>query len=270
LSEPHRIGLIAGSGRFPALFAAAAAARGLGVVCVAYRGEADPALEAKVAEITWVDLGQLGKLIKALKAGGVSEVVLAGGISKQTMYRAKPDIKAVMLLARLKDRSDDGVLRALAAELEANGLKVVDPTAYLSELLARPGHIAGPKPSADQLKDVAFAMRLAREVGRLDIGQTVVVKMRAVVAVEAMEGTDRCIARAAGLCGPGAVVAKACKPIQDVRFDLPAIGPGTIDVMAQGQAAVLAVEAGKTIVLDAEELVRRAEAANVSVLAVGS
>jgi hypothetical protein len=262
------VGLIAGSGRFPALFAEAAARKGLEVVCVAHRGETDPALEGLVSRLTWVEMGQLGKLTRALKEGGVSEVVFAGGISKQTMYRAKPDLKAVMLLARLRDRSDDGVLRALATELEAQGIRVADPTGYLSELLARPGRLAGPKPSADQMKDVAFGMRLAREVGRLDIGQTVVVKERAVVAVEAMEGTDRCIERSAELCGPGAVVVKACKPIQDLRFDLPAIGPGTIEAMAKARAAVLAVEAGKTIVLEEEELVRRAAEAKVAVLAV--
>ena len=266
-----RVGLIAGNGAFPVLFARAAAQQGYEVVCVAHRGETDPALEGLVGEglvsLTWIDLGQLGKLLKALKAGGVSEVVMAGGISKQTMYRARPDLKAILLLATLRDHSDDAVLRALAAELESSGLKVVDPREYLKDVMARPGQLAGPAPTEEQKKDVAFGLRLAREVGRLDIGQTVVVKMRAVVAVEAMEGTDRCIARAAELCGPGAVVVKACKPIQDQRFDLPAIGPQTIDVMARAQAAVLAVEAHQTIVLEAEELVRRANAAGVTVLA---
>jgi DUF1009 family protein len=264
----QRVGLIAGSGKFPALFARAAAARGLEVVCVAHRGETDPALEGLVSQLTWVELGQLGRLIGALKSGGAREVVLAGGISKQSMYRARPDLKAILLLAGLKDHSDDGIMRALAAELEAQGLRVEDPTVYLEDLLAPPGRIAGPEPSGDQLKDVAFGMRLAREVGRLDIGQTVVVKARAVVAVEAMEGTDGCIARAAALCGQGAVVAKACKPTQDLRFDLPAIGPLTIESMAAAGAAVLAVEAGKTIVLEAEELIRRAEEARITVLAV--
>ena len=264
----RRVGLIAGNGAFPALFARAAASQGLEVVCVAHRGETDPALEGLCAQFTWVELGQVGKLIKTLKAGGVSEVVLAGGISKQAIYHARPDLKMIMLLATLRDHSDDGILRALAAKLEASGLKVANPIDYLEGLLAKPGLLAGPRPSEDQMKDVALGMRLAREIGRLDIGQTVVVKTRAVVAVEAMEGTDRCIERAAALCGPGAVVAKACKPIQDLRFDLPAIGPRTIEVMAQAGAAVLAVEAGKTIVLEGEELRRRAEAAGIAVLAV--
>jgi len=264
----RRVGLIAGSGAFPALFARAAASQGLEVVCVAHRGETDPALESLVSRLTWIELGQIGKLIGAMKGAGVSEVVFAGGISKQTMYRARPDLKAVLLLAKLRDRSDDAVLRALAGELEANGVRVVNPADFLTDCLARKGRLAGPEPSNEQLKDVAFGMRLAREIGRLDIGQTVVVKTRAVVAVEAMEGTDRCIERAGKLCGPGAVVAKACKPIQDIRFDLPAIGPQTIDTMARAGAAVLAVEAGKTIVLEGEELAGRATAAGISVLAV--
>ncbi|MFH0810942.1 MAG: UDP-2,3-diacylglucosamine diphosphatase LpxI [Pseudomonadota bacterium] len=264
----QRLGLIAGSGSFPVLFAQAATTRGYEVVCVAHRGETDPALENMVSHITWINLGQLGKLIQALKSGGVEEVVFAGGIAKQAMYRARPDLKAIMFLATLKDRSDDGVLRALAEELESKGMRVANPADYLAEVLARPGRIAGPALTAEQQKDVTFGMRLARQIGRLDVGQTVVVKSRAVVAVEAMEGTDRCIARAAELCGPGAVVAKACKPIQDLRFDLPTIGPRTIDTMAAAKAAVLAVEASKTIILDHDELVSRAEAGRVCVVAV--
>lgn len=264
----RRVGLIAGGGAFPLLFARAAREQGCEVVCVAHQGETDPAIERHADQLTWVSLGQLNKLVKALKAGGAAEVVLAGAISKQAMYHAKPDLKAMLLLAKLRDYSDDAILRLLAQELEANGLKVANPIDYLHDMLAPAGRLAGPKPTPEQMKDVAVGMRLAREIGRLDIGQTVVVKTKAVVAVEAMEGTDACIKRAAELCGPGAVVAKACKPIQDVRFDLPAVGPRTIEVMAKARAAVLAVEAGKTIVFEREELARLADGAAIAVLAV--
>jgi hypothetical protein len=268
VAETRPIGLIAGNGSFPSLFARAASEQGLKVVCVAHKGETDPAIDDLVWRLTWVDLGQLGKLLSALKEGGVGEVVMAGGISKNAMYRARPDLKAVLLLARVRDRSDDAILRALATALESEGFKVSDPTVFLADVLAPAGRIAGPNPTPEQMKDAQFGFRLAREIGRLDVGQTVVVKGRSVVAVEAMEGTDRCIERAGGLCGPGAVVVKVCKPGQDVRFDLPAVGPGTIDAMAKAGANMLAVEAGRTIMLERTALLAAAAQARITLLGI--
>jgi hypothetical protein len=264
------IGLIAGGGRFPILFAESARKAGHRVVAVAHRGETDRALEGHVDAIHWVKLGQVGKLAEALKQGGAESCVMLGSIAKRRFFSdAWPDAQGLRILARVAVRGDDDVLRALARYLDGEGTPIVDPTPWLSDRLAPAGVLGKHGPSEEEMADARYGLELARGIGRLDLGQTVVVKRRAALAVEAIEGTDACIRRGGELGGAGAVVVKAVKPGQDRRFDLPAVGPETVDAMGEVKARVLAVEAGATLVMDREEMVRRADRARIALIGLG-
>jgi DUF1009 family protein len=266
-----RIGLIAGSGQFPLLWARAAKQQGYEVVAIAHVGETGEELSTIVDKVVWVHLGELDKIIGSLKAWGITEAVLAGGIRKSRLFSdARPDRRAIALLMRVEARSalggDDALLRALSDELAREGIAVQESTALLSSLLTPAGLLTGRPLTPDEEKDIRFGFRLAKELGRLEVGQCVVIKAQTVLAVEALEGTDETIRRAGRLSGPGAVVVKASKPQQDVRFDLPAVGPQTITVMAEVKAAVLALEAGSSIILEKERLVGLADTAGISVI----
>ncbi len=264
-----KIGLIAGNGSFPLAFARAAKQKGLEVIAVAHEGETLPELAQWVDSISWIKVGQLGKLIKVFKDHDVHDVLMAGGIKKTHLFSgALPDLRGMAFLARMIHKKDDSMLRAVATELESEGITVRESTLYLDNLLATPGVLTKRKPSKDEKLDIEFGWQMAKEIGKLDIGQTVVVKDQAVLAVEAIEGTDEAIKRGGLLCGNGAVVIKVCKPHQDLRFDLPAIGPQTIASMAQVKAVCLAIEAGKTIILDRETLLQAADRAGISIIAV--
>jgi hypothetical protein len=231
--------------------------------------QTDPALGKLVDEITWVKLGQFGKVVDVLKAAGCNQVVMLGSITKERFFRdAWLDATGVALMARLATKTDDTVLRAIAGGLEERGLPVIDPAAFLQDRLAPEGVLGKRQPTEAEWADARYGMELARAIGRLDLGQTVVVKDRMAVAVEALEGTDACILRGGELAKEGAVVAKAVKPGQDRRFDLPAVGPDTIDAMAKAGCRVLAVEAGSTLVMDQDELVRRADKARIAVVGI--
>lgn len=264
------IGLIAGNGRFPLLFAREARARGHRVAAVAHRGETDEAIEGEVDELTWVRVGQLGRLIRALKGSGARRAVMAGGIDKvRSLSQIRPDLRGVLFLRRAYAASghgDDALLRALATELEGEGIEVVPSTIFLESLLATPGRIAGPKPSAQALADVRTGCRVLAALGSEDVGQSVVVEHGVVLAVEAVEGTDDAVRRGGRLGRGGAVVVKTAKHAQDMRFDVPAVGPTTIATMVEAGAAVLAVEAGATLLLDRDELVEAASGAGISVV----
>lgn len=261
------IGLIAGGGRFPLLLAESARAAGHRVVAVAHVNQTDKDLEPLVAACTWVKLGQFGKVLEALKAGGAEGVVMLGGITKARFFRdAMLDGLGVKLLAQVAVRSDDNLLRTFARFLEEQGMPVVDPTPYLADRLAPEGVLGRHQPTEEEWADARFGLELARAVGRLDLGQTVVVRQRCGVAVEALEGTDACIRRGGELAKEGAVVVKAVKPHQDRRFDLPAVGPDTIDTMREAGCRVLAVEAGATLVMDQTEMIRRADRAKIAVV----
>jgi len=267
----QKIGLIAGNGDFPLEFAKAAKRKGLTVVTVAHEGETLPELAQWSDRIIWVKVGQLGKLIKAFRDEGVTDVLMAGGIKKTRLFDgAMPDLRGAAFLAKMLAKKDDSLLRGIAAELEADGITVRESTLYLDNLLAPPGILTRRRPTKDELKDIAFGWQLAKEVGRLDIGQTVVVKDLAVLAVEAIEGTDEAIRRGGNLCRQGAVVVKICKPQQDLRFDLPATGVRTIDTMQEVKASCLAIEAGKTIMIQKETLIARADAAGIAIVALDS
>lgn len=265
----EKIGLIAGRGQFPFLCAQAARGRGLEVVAVAHRGETDPALAGQVDQIHWVYVGQLGKIIRIFKDAGVTRALMAGGINRGRLFRDfRPDLRAVRLIRRVGGGQDDRLLRAVAAELEGEGITIAPATLFLEELMAPPGPLGRHRPTPGQIRDIDFGFRIAKEIGRLDLGQCVVVRRQVVVALEAVEGTDEAIRRGGRLAGPGTVVVKVCKPGQDLRFDLPAVGADTISVMQEVGAAVLAVEAGKTLIFDRAEMLRLADRAGIVVWGV--
>ncbi len=261
------LGLIAGGGQFPIMCARAAQDEGRSVVAIAHKGETDKALEAVTEKIRWVHLGQLGKVIRFFKNEGVSEALFAGTITKKRIFRdVRPDIRALSIWRRLDTRLDDGILRAVAGELEKEGIRVVPSTLFLKGLLAPEGRLTGHRPSSSQQEDIEFGFRMAKEIGRLDIGQCLVVKGKAVLAVEAIEGTDETILRGGRLGGAGSVVVKICKPGQDVRFDLPSVGPRTIESMIRVKASVLVVEAGKTLLFDREDMIALADSNAITVI----
>jgi hypothetical protein len=265
----NKIGLIAGNGTFPLEFARAAKQKNMQVIAIAHEGETLPELEQLVDRIFWIKVGQLGKLIKILKEQNVVDVLMAGGIKKTRLFGgAMPDVRGLALLAKMVHKKDDSILRAIADELESEGITVRESTLYLDSILAQSGILTKRKPDTGERRDIAFGWQMAKEIGRLDIGQTVVVKGQAVLAVEAIEGTDEAIRRGGLLCGRGAVVVKVCKPQQDLRFDLPAIGTRTITTMTDVKATCLAVEAGKTIILERESVIRDAERAGITIVAL--
>jgi DUF1009 family protein len=265
----ERIGLIAGSGRFPVLFAETARRRGVEVFAVAHRGETDPELEAVVSGIGWIYPGELDAMIRTLKDARVRRAVMVGGIAKPRLFREfRPDARALALIARTGKLRDDLVLRAVAAELESEGIAVVESTVYLQEIVPAAGLLGARAPSAEEWSDIRFGFRAAKVIGRYDIGQSVVVRSGAIIAVEGIEGTDATIRRAGQLANGDIVLVKVCKPTQDVRFDLPAVGPGTVAALAQVQGRALAIEAGCTVVLDRAEMIALADAADIAVVAV--
>lgn len=264
-----KIGIIAGGGQFPLLFARAAKKKGCQVVVAAHKGESSPEIESIADELCWVKLGQLGKIIKFFRQHGVGEAVLLGTITKTRIFKdILPDFKGLALWNKLKVRHDDSILRAVAEALEDEGIKILESTFFLRELLFPKGVLTRRKPSAGQIEDIHFGWRMAREVGRLDIGQCVVVRDRTVLAVEAIEGTDAAIHRGGRLGKEQAVVVKVKKPDQDFRFDLPAIGTKTIESMVEVGASVLAVEAGQSLLFDGEAAIALADKAGIIVIGV--
>ncbi len=267
-SSEARIGLIAGSGQFPLLFAKAAGENGVRVIAVGFDGETDPALAAVVDEFHLLKLGQLNKLIKAFRNAGVNRVAMAGAINKTRIYsRIRPDWRALKLIHRLRKKNDDFLLRAVAEELESEGIRVEASTIFVPSLLAPEGVLTRRKPNQRELQDVQFGWEMAKGVGRLDIGQCVVVKDQSVLALEGMDGTDATILRGGRLCGKGAVVVKVSKPAQDLRFDVPAVGLATIETMKQVKASILVFEAGKSLVFDRDEMIDAANAAGICIIA---
>ncbi len=261
------IGLIAGNGRFPVIFAENARTLGLRVSAVAHYGETVPELEQVVDRMHWVRVGQFGKIIQALRGDGVRHAVMLGGMKKTLLFSgARPDFRAMALFAKLRSWKDDHILRAMADGLEEEGITIRESTFGLSNILMPEGVLTRRCPSGKERDDVSFGWSAAKEVGQMDIGQCVVVKDRVIVAVEAVEGTDEAIRRGGRLGRHGAVVVKRCKPQQDLRFDLPAVGPRTIQVMHEVRASVLAVEADKTVLLDREDMLERANRAGIAML----
>jgi len=253
------IGLIAGDGNLPLLLAAAVRARGHSVVAIGHRGLTRSELEAAVDTLRWVNIGELGGMIEGLKEKGVRRALFVGGVSKTHFFsQASPDERALRVLLRLKDKKDDAILRALAEELEGEGIRVISPVPFLKPAMAEKGCWTERKPTEREEKDIAFGWKMAKRIGRLDIGQCVVVKEQMVLAVEAVEGTDEAIRRGGRLGRGDVTVIKVCKPAQDRRLDLPVIGSTTVQSLEEAGATALVVEAGKTIVADKEEVIRQA------------
>ena len=222
----------------------------------------------EVASLEWVKVGQVARIVQALTKHGVTRAVMAGGVGRiRSLTQARPDLGMLKIAASLRSFRDDELLRGIAGYFEKQGVEIVAPTDYVKSVLAQKGHLAGPALTTVQQRDVELGREAATALGPVDVGQTVVVKDGVVLAVEAVEGTDACIRRAGKFGGLGGVVVKRCKPTQDLRFDLPAAGPVTLEVMREAGAKVLAVEAGKTVLLDAQLLF--ADAAKLGLSIVG-
>ena len=261
------IGLVAGGGKFPLMIAEAARSMGFRVAAVAHIGETRPSLTEEVDSIEWVKLGQLGKVIKSLKKKGVKKALMAGTITKKRMFDgARPDIKALSLMAKLAIYHDDGILRGIAREFALEGIEIVSSTSFLPELSAPVGCLTKKRPSKSEKGDIDFGWKMAKELGRMDIGQCVVVREKTVLAVEAMEGTDETIMRGGAIAREKAVVVKVSKPNQDLRFDMPSVGLETVKIMSEVGASVLAVEAHKTLIFEKAEMIDLANKAGISVV----
>lgn len=265
---PHCLGIIAGSGAYPRIMAASARAAGVGrIVAAAFTGETDPALAELVDEIEWMRVGQLGRMLAFLKKAGAGHGVMAGQIAPSNLFNLRPDVKTLVLLARLKERNAESIFGAIAEELAKAGVELLPATSFMGECVAQAGLIAGPALGRRAEADVRFGFTIAKEVSRLDIGQTVVVKDGTVLAVEAFEGTNAAIWRG-GELAKGAVVVKVSKPRQDFRFDVPVIGPQTLEVASAAKVRAIVVEAGRTLLLEREALAGLALKAGVSVFGV--
>ncbi len=261
------IGIIAGGGQFPLLAAEAARKKGLIVTAVAFEGEADPRITEIAHDTEWIGLGQLGRLIKAFRKRNVDKALMAGTISKGKMFsNIKPDLKGLTFLSKFAIFHDDNILRALARELFNEGIEIVSSTTYLPELLAPEQCFTKRKPSSEEERDIKIGWRIAKELGRLDIGQCVIIRDRTVLALEAIDGTNATILRGGKLAGEKAVVVKVSKPDQDLRFDVPSVGLETIESMVEVKASLLAIEAGKTLVFDSEKMVDLADRNKISII----
>ena len=267
-----RLGLIAGNGRFPFLVLDAARRLGYEVVIVAIAEEAEPDLEDAAAQepraaIHRVSLGQLGRCLDILRDAGVTRAVMAGQVKHVRLFSGVlPDRVLLSVLLRLRAKNTDALIAAIADVLRDRGIELMDSTALLKPLMARPGVLTRRAPGEDEQADFTFGYRMADAIAGLDIGQTIVVKDRAVVAVEAMEGTDEVIARAGRLAGRGARVVKVAKPNQDMRFDVPVVGVRTVASMVTAGASALSVDAGKTLFLDGDDVVNAADEAGIVIV----
>jgi DUF1009 family protein len=270
VAEP--IGLIAGNGTFPLLVLRAARARGHEVTVVAIEGEAARTIDDLAASlggtnVHWLQAGELARCITSLQNAGVRQAIMAGQVRHASMFGGiRPDAALQGALAGLASRNTDALVSAVAAVLQQHGIGVIDSTSLLTDLLAAPGVLTRLAPSEAMLADFAFGYAVADTVAGLDIGQTIVVKARAVVAVEAMEGTDDVIARAGGLAGSGTRVVKVAKPAQDMRFDVPVVGVRTIERMQATGADGLSIDAGKTLLIDGPAVVEAANRAGIVIV----
>jgi len=268
---PEIIGIIAGNRSLPLVFARQARSQGAKrLVAVAFEGETDPALAGLVDDIVWVKVGQLSKMIAAFTDRGVKQCIMAGQIAPKNLYDVRPDLRAMALLLRVKEKNAHTIFGAIADELKKDGVELIEATPWLKPLMPGEGFRFGPKLSKEQQNDVDFGFRLAKEITRLEIGQTVVVKEGAVLSVEAFEGTDRCLARGGELAGKsgGAVAVKAAREKHDLRFDIPCLGPRTLEICASAQISVLAFEAGKSLLLEQEACEQLANKNKISLVTV--
>lgn len=270
MASSSKYGLIAGNGRFPFLVLDAARSQGVDMVVAAIKEETFPEIEQAASRVHWMSLGQLGRLIKTFKAEGVTHALMAGQVKhKQIFSSIVPDLKMLQLLASLATRNTDSLIGAVAGVLEKEGIHLIDSTTFLRPLLPEPGVLTARAPDAAEQADLDYGIRIARDLGRLDLGQTVVVCDAACVALEAMEGTDAVIERGASLVGERKIrVVKLAKPDQDLRFDVPVIGLKTLDTLRRSRVSAMAVEAGKTLMMDRAEFIAGCDRDRIAVVAV--
>ena len=264
-----RWGLIAGNGQFPFLVLEGARSQGIEMAVIALREEASPELERVATRLHWVSLGELGKALELLHQEGVNKAVMAGQVKHNKLFSSiRPDWKLAKLLMSLPLKNTDSLIGAVARVLEAEGIELVDSTAFLKPLVPEPGVLTRRAPDAGEAADIAYGLRIARQIASLDLGQTVIVRERACVAIEAMEGTDEAIERAARITGQARlVVVKVSKPRQDMRFDVPVVGLSTVEVMKRTNATALAVDARRTLLFDRTRLLNAADAAGIAIQA---
>jgi DUF1009 family protein len=265
------LGLIAGNRTLPLEFSRQARATGVKkIVAVAFENETDPALEKLVDEIVWVKVGQLSKMISAFTDRGVKQCVMVGQIAPKNLHDLRPDLRTIGMLFRLKEKNAHTIFSAIADELKKDGVELIAATPWLKPLMPQTGFQLGPKLSAGQKADVEFGFKIAKEVSRLEIGQTVVVKNGTVLAVEGFEGTDKCLARGGELAGKegGAVAVKVAKEKHDLRFDIPCLGAQTLETCAAAKISVLAIESGKTLLLEQETCAELAKQNKISVTTI--
>ena len=262
------MGIIAGNGVYPRLLADAARKAGLKkIIAAAFAGETDPVLAQHVDLIEWMRVGQLNRLLKFFNQNKVHHAIMAGQIAPKNLFDLRPDWKALLLLGKLKQRNAESIFAAIADELAKVDIDLLPATTFLEDCLACAGLIAGVKLSRREEDDVDLGLKIAREIARLDVGQTVIVKNGTVVAVEAFEGTNETITRGGALAREGAVMIKVAKPNQDMRFDVPVIGVETIRIADQAKLRVIAVEAGKTLLLERDAAVDLANRSRMSIIA---
>ncbi len=271
MATPETLGIIAGNRDLPVLLAREARAAGVRrLVAVAMEGETNEALGEHVDEITWLKVGQLGKLIKTFQTAGVTQCVMVGQIAPDNLFNLRPDLRAMKLLVGLKKKNAHTIFGGIAAELAKDGIELIEATPWLQSAMPAKGFILGPQLTESQQADIEYGLRMATEIARLDIGQTVVVKNGAVLAVEGWEGTDACLTRGGELAGTdgGAIAIKVAKPKHDFRFDIPCLGAKTLEICAASRLAVLAFEAERTLLLNHESVEERAHRHGITVCAV--
>ena len=267
MEPPEALGIIAGSGVYPLLLADAARMAGVQrIVIAAFTDETAPEIKSRANQIQWLRVGQLGKLLSFFREAKVGQAIMAGQIAPGNLFNLRPDLKAMVLLARLKQRNAESIFGAIADQLAEHGVKLLPATTFLDHLLAPVGPIAGPKLKEREEEDITFGFEIAKQLSALDVGQTVVVKNGTVLAVEAFEGTNEAMQRGGSLGKKNAIVIKVTKPNQDMRFDVPVIGSETLRVAAEARIRVIAVEAGRTLLLEKAALVEQAERAKITLV----
>lgn len=261
-----RYGLIAGNGQFPFLVLDEARRAGVAMSVAAIKEETDPAIEHRADRVQWIGIGQLGKMIRFFKGEGVEQAIMAGQVKHVQIFSgAIPDVRMMKMMLRLPRRNTEALIGAVADELAIEGIRLIDSTYFLKDHLAKPGQISKRLPTDQEREDIKYGLEIARELAKLDLGQTVVVRSKACVAIEAMEGTDETVRRAGRLAAGQLTVVKFAKPNQDMRFDVPVVGVPTIQAMIEAGATCLSITAGKTLIFDRDEMLRLADKNDIAI-----
>jgi DUF1009 family protein len=264
-----KYGLIAGNGKFPFMVLEGAKRAGVALSVAAIREETDPEIERVTDNVTWVGMGQLGKLIRFFKSEGVERAIMAGQVKHvQIFSRAIPDVRMLKMLLKLPRRNTDSLIGAVADELASEGIELIDSTFFLQDYLPSTGTLTRREPDERERQDIEYGLEIAREIAQLNLGQTIVIRAKACVAIEAMEGTDETIRRAGELAKGRLTVVKIAKPDQDMRFDVPVVGTPTIEAMLAAGATCLCITAGKTLMFDRDEMIRLANENKIAIMAV--